>query len=359
MPYRKIKVKSSITHILHLPNGQRILIHSTDNGSFQVWDLEKGMQFVGEWEDKETGVEAVVLSPNGKTIATGSEDGTVELWNADTGKVIKTLNGHTKEVKSVCWSSDGEQVVSGFWDETFRVWDVKNGKTTLGPIKAGRFVWAVCYSPNTKMIATGRLMGLKIWDANTGNLLKTLTGVLTCLAWTSDGKTLITGGSGITKFNTTTWSQTAVMEHRNRRNYTYTLPLYPNERILTSTSSYDKIAQLWSTETNQPIGTPLHHEDHMNSATSSADGKFIVTSCPNGHLYTWDISAIVKKAGLKLLNNDNVVSESSNVDYCSSQDAANKPVPVFNPDADATPRRPREAPEVAEDPSRRIPKGFF
>jgi WD40 repeat protein len=86
-------------------------------------------------------------------------------------------------------------VVSVSWDETFRVWDVKNGETILEPINAGEYMDGVCYSPDGKMIATGGKR-LKIWDADTSKLLKTLQVRVWCLAWTSDGKTLITGGSG-------------------------------------------------------------------------------------------------------------------------------------------------------------------
>ncbi|KAG1853186.1 WD40-repeat-containing domain protein [Suillus subalutaceus] len=106
MPYRKIKVKDRFSHILYLPGGQRIIISSRD-GSFLVWDLERGTQFGEEWEDKERSVETIVLSPDGKTVATGSEDGAVKLWNVDTGKVIKTLTGNTSWVKSV-WVIHGE-----------------------------------------------------------------------------------------------------------------------------------------------------------------------------------------------------------------------------------------------------------
>jgi len=49
--------------------------------------------------------------------------------------------------------------------------------------------------------------------------------------------------------------------------------------------------------TNQPFGTPLYHEEDVINATFSADGKLLATSCTDGH-DTWDVSAIVKKAGL-------------------------------------------------------------
>ncbi|KAG2343883.1 hypothetical protein BDR05DRAFT_947964 [Suillus weaverae] len=103
---------------------------------------------------------------------------------------------------------------------------------------------------------------------------------------------------------------------------THTILLSPNERILASHNTY--AAQLWNLETNLPIGTPLCHEDWVNSF--SADGKFLVTRCDDDDdfLYTWDVCAIVKEAGL--------------------------PSDI----ADAT---PRPAPKMKGAP--RIPPGFF
>lgn len=292
--YRKIKVNNGIKYILHLPSGQRIITCSV-NGSFQVWDLERGTQLLDEWKEKAAGVEAIALSPGGKTVATGSNDGTLKLWNVNTGKVAKTLTGHRARVHSVCWNRDGERVASGCWGGTFRVWDVESGETIIGPIKAGGDVQTVCYSPDGKMIAISLYTVLKIWDANTGELLKTIDDVCCrCLAWTWDGKALFAGGWRIRKFDTATW--TAVLD--GGENFVDTILLSPNRRIVATTSYFDKTAQLWNLETNQPIGTPFHHEDFVISATFSADGKFLVTGCPNGHVYTWNISIIIKKAGI-------------------------------------------------------------
>jgi WD40 repeat protein len=155
-------------------------------------------------------VKTIVLSPDSKKIASaGSRDGAVKLWNVDTGKIIKTLTGHTAGVGSVSWSPDGGRMVSGSEDGTFRVWDVESGKTILGPIDCACDVnmefepydsraLYVCYSPDAKMIATvGDESGSQIWDANTGKLLKPSDGsyvYVSSLAWTSDGKTLFVGG---------------------------------------------------------------------------------------------------------------------------------------------------------------------
>jgi WD40 repeat protein len=214
------------------------------------------------------------------------------LWSIDTGKVIKTWTGHTDSVKSVRWSPDGGRVVSGSDDTTFRVWDVKSGRFILGPINAGDYVHAVCYSPDAKMIAAGGI-SLKIWDANSGKLLKTFIGSLptSSLAWTSNGKTFISGRS---KYDTATWSKVDLCEDYG----TTAISVSPNDRILATTSFSGMTVRLWDLETNQPIGTPLDHPDDVNSATFSVDGKFLLTCCDDNHIYTWDVSAIAKEAGL-------------------------------------------------------------
>lgn len=107
--------------------------------------------------------------------------------------------------------------------------------------------------------------------------------------------------------------------------------------------------------------------------TFLADGKFLISGCDDGYIYTWDVPAFTKEASLP---SDFVVS--SNADIHSSLGAINnKPVPVFNPDihdifgknllllttpqADAMPCRPREAPQITitKAPRRRVHPGFF
>ncbi|KAG2337778.1 YVTN repeat-like/Quino protein amine dehydrogenase [Suillus weaverae] len=165
-------------------------------------------------------------------------------------------------------------------------------------------------------------MGLKVWDANTAELLKTLEGGFMSLAWTSDGKKLIAvGGTEIRKFETTAWSQTVLTDSAQD---SQTITLSPNERILAGTSVFEQTVQLWNLETNQPIGTLHPHEDYVNCTSFSADGKFLTTIYNDGRIFTWDISAIVREAGL------------------------------LSDIADVT---PRPTPKIKD--ARRIPPGFF
>jgi WD40 repeat protein len=275
------------------------MITGSLDGSLRLWDLESGAQIGKEWCDRNNGVWSMALSPNGKTIAGGSNDSYVRLWDVETKKVISEWTGHTGVVRALCWSADGERVASGSWDGTARVWDVNTGNTVLKIKTKHDRVVAVMYSPDSSKLATGgnKKDAVKIWDAKTGKLLNTLKHDhwVYSLAWTSDGKKLISGSFGLIRiFDTATWQQVAILEgHTFIINAIF---LSQNNRFLASASG-DKTARLWNLDTNLPVGPPLQHEEGLYSAGISPDGKALVTGCRDGNLYTWDVHAILKEAG--------------------------------------------------------------
>jgi len=213
-PYRTMQGHTKgVRGVVHLSDRRHIITCSED-ASLRLWNLESGEQIGSNWQDDgdQARVVTIALSPNGKTIASGSSSGMVKLWDIETRKVTAKLTGHTKQVWSVCWSADGMCVASGCWDGTLRMWEMESGETVtvLGPIKTRNSMgFAVAYSPDSSNIATGGNKVIEIWDTTTGERLSTLQQnfIVRCLAWTSDQKKLIAGfeNGSIRIFNTTTW----------------------------------------------------------------------------------------------------------------------------------------------------------
>jgi len=236
------------------------------------------------------------------TLASGSSDGMMRLWDIKMKKVIAKWTGHTYWVNSVCWSADGKHVASGSWDGMVQMWNVESGETHLG-IKTGhKAVHAVVYSPDISKITTGGEYenAIKIWDARTGELLSTLEqdSPVWSLAWTSDQKKLIAGieNASIRIFDTVTWEQIAILE--DHKAHVVAISLFHNDRLLAS-GSWDKTAHLWNLDTNLPIGPLLRHRDWVRGVALSTDGKFLATACEDENAYVWDIHAILNGAGLE------------------------------------------------------------
>ncbi|KAG8712935.1 hypothetical protein FRC09_019302 [Ceratobasidium sp. 395] len=105
------------------------------------------------------------LTPNGSHIISGHKDGTVQVWDVDTGAaIVEPLQGHSAEVLAITTSSDTQLIASGSADMTVRVWDIETGSQML-MLKGHQYgVCAVAFSSNDRLIASGSSEGeVKVW----------------------------------------------------------------------------------------------------------------------------------------------------------------------------------------------------
>ena len=182
------------------PNGRRIATAS-DDYTAQVWDATIGSHAV-VYRGHSSYVEGVAWSPDSTRVVSGSADGTAQIWDATTGKHLYTYRGHNQWVNRVGWSSDGTRIVS--CDQfsgggTVRVWDASTGNTIVTYRGHTNGVFAAAWSPDGARVASCGYDGtMQVWDAHSGNTIATYRGhsvFLFGLSWSSDGKRIAVGST--------------------------------------------------------------------------------------------------------------------------------------------------------------------
>ena len=140
-------------------------------------------------------VSAVAISADGKTVASGSRDGTVRVWSTATGEQTLKLDGHEGRVSAVAISADGKTVASSSDDGTVRVWSTATGEQTLKLDGHEGIVSAVAISADGKTVASGSEDGtVRVWSTATGEQTQRFKtrSLLHRLRFTDDGSALET-----------------------------------------------------------------------------------------------------------------------------------------------------------------------
>ncbi len=199
-------------------------------------------------------VSSVSFSPDGKTIASGSWDYTIRLWNASTGETIRTLTGHRGSVRSVSFSPDGQILASGSYDDTIRLWNASTGNTIRTLSGHRSTVLSVSFSPDGQILASGSSDDtIRLWNALTGDTIRTLSG---------------------------------------HRDSVYSVSFSPDGQILTS-GSWDDTIRLWDVATGDPINTLRGHRDAVRSVSFSPDGQTLASGSHEDTIRLWKLPAKV------------------------------------------------------------------
>ncbi|MCC5640422.1 WD40 repeat domain-containing protein [Nostoc sp. CHAB 5844] len=144
------------------PDGQTLFATSGSGSMLQSWNVKTGKR-TGSFEAKSS-INAVTISPDGNTLATGIRDQAIKLWNIYDGNLIHILTGHQGEVRTVAFSPDGTLLASGSQDGTVKLWNAATGKEISTFTAHKQQVWSVAFNPDGKTLASAGQDGtIKIW----------------------------------------------------------------------------------------------------------------------------------------------------------------------------------------------------
>ncbi|MBJ3812954.1 nSTAND1 domain-containing NTPase [Streptomyces flavofungini] len=231
---------------------------------------------------------AVAYSPDGRVIATGSEDRTVKLWDAADHHLLGTLTGHVDKVYTLAFSPDGRTLATAGDDRVVRLWDLRTRRTTATFTGLKTRVTSMAFSADGRTLASsnGR-SAVRLWDVKARRAAADLTGhtgYVVAVAFSPDGRFLASAGedSTIRLWDMATRRTTAVLTGHNRP--VIALAFSPDGRTLASGAT-DSTVRLWDVAARRTTATL---STGANALAFASDGRTLAAGSARGSVRLWD-----------------------------------------------------------------------
>ncbi|MGJ8685129.1 MAG: caspase family protein [Nonlabens sp.] len=311
---------SDVNSSQYSSNGDYILTYSEDY-TLKLWEAKSG-KLIHDFKGHSDQVTCAQFSPDNKKIVSASYDKKVRVWDVKTGKLIHILDGHNELINFAEFSPDNQFIVTtSSFDHTARVWNSKTGllHQIIEFENSDSFASSARFSPNSKLLVTASCdKTVKIWDLQTNRVKLILEKpddqkIIGCLAQFSlDGKLIITTYSNILRI----WdaeSGKLKSESKAHSERIIDSEMSPNGKFIVTVST-DQTAVLWSTDTGKVIHKFEGFTGLKNPVKFSSDSKYIIIPVNNGATI-WNVSTGKSKLILK-----NHIDDVYSADFSPSND---------------------------------------
>lgn len=283
---------------------------SPHESQIRVWNLKTGK--LRHTLSTHYPVWSVAISPDGQTLVSsttnvsrdkhiasigkGIDKGSIQIWNLNTGKLLRTIPKSAEDGMSVAISADGQTLASSA-NEAIKLWNLQTGELMRILEAPSSGVNSIVFSQDGQTLASIGFDGkIKIWNPYTGDLIRTLegeSGSISSIAISPDGQTLI---SGITNGNfgsISTWDLRTgeLLNTFNPHETVVSVAISPDGKTF-ATGSWDSqvgTVRIRNLQTGKILHTLNAHQSVIDSLSFSPDGKTLISSSLDQTIKLWQV----------------------------------------------------------------------
>ena len=248
---------TTIRSVAFDPTG-RTLASGSDDTAVKLWEVASG-KLLRALEGHQEGVCCVAFDPSGHTLASGGADSTVKLWNPASGRLLRTLEGHQEGVCCVAFDPAGRTLASGSADSTVKLWDPASGKLLRTFRRHQSYVWSVTFDPTgCNLASAAEDPTVRVWEPINGKQVRTLAAT---------------------------------------RSAVWSLAFHPSGEILIGLT-HGNTVKVWDSATGKLLRTLEGHTSQIDQAAFSSNGKLLASLSNDGTVRiwrcdTWETTAII------------------------------------------------------------------